>query len=55
MFHTCALKIAQQTGTLNQQHLKTLFIDATLIKNVQGIDLLGKNHYDQIKKIINYL
>jgi hypothetical protein len=33
----------------NPLHFKTLYIDASMIKNRRGIDFLGPNHYDRFR------
>ena len=43
-------KILRKNGYLNQESYKTLYIDATMIKNVKGKDEIGVNHYDRGKK-----
>ena len=50
LLHTCALKIAQKDTTLSKDHLKTLFVDATQIKNINGVVFLGKNRVDRNRK-----
>ena len=50
ILHKTMLAVAKQKNKLTNDHLKTLYIDSTLIKNVKGVDLLGKNHYDRNRK-----
>ena len=48
--HSILLQLATAKKLLSKQHLQTLFIDSTMIKNFKGVDLLGKNHYDRNRK-----
>jgi transposase len=43
-------KIMRKGKYLKESSYKKLYIDATMIKNVKGKDLIGVNHYDRGKK-----
>ena len=45
LMHISILELAKQTKKLTNHHIEQLFIDSTMVKNVKGVDLLGKNHY----------
>lgn len=40
------IKMLKKNKVLNKNTTKNLFIDSSMIKNIRGVDLLGKNHYD---------
>ena len=40
------VKLAHSDNLLN---LNNLFIDSSMIKNVRGVDCIGKNHYDRYR------
>lgn len=40
------LKILKNNKYINHNSIKELFTDTSMIKNIKGIDNLGKNHYD---------
>ena len=39
----------------NASYFKVLFIDSTMIKNIHGSDLLGKNHFDRNFVRVDYV
>lgn len=44
------IKLLKLKNKINEQVIKDLYIDSTMIKNNRGIDLLGPNHYDRFRK-----
>lgn len=43
-------KVLKRSGFLNENSYKTMYVDATMVKNVKGTDLVGINHYDRGRK-----
>jgi hypothetical protein len=44
------IKLLKYKNILNDNFLKDLYIDSTMIKNIRGIEFLGSNHYDRNRK-----
>jgi len=44
------IKLLKYKNILNDDFLKDLYIDSTMIKNIRGIEFLGSNHYDRNRK-----
>lgn len=45
--HKILLKLLENDNYFKNNSLKDLFIDSSMIKNIQGTEFLGKNHYDR--------
>ena len=43
------LKLMKLKNILDNDELKNLFVDCSMIKNVKGVDLIGSNHYDRYR------
>ena len=41
------IKLLKYENILNNDFLKDLYIDSTMIKNIRGVEFLGSNHYDR--------
>jgi transposase len=41
------IKLLKYENILNNDFLKDLYIDSTMIKNIRGTEFLGSNHYDR--------
>ena len=44
------IKLLKYKNILNDDFLKDLYIDSTMIKNIKGTEFLGTNHYDRNRK-----
>lgn len=43
------VKLMKLKNILDNDELKNLFVDCSMIKNVKGVDLIGSNHYDRYR------
>ena len=43
------ITILKNNKYINHQSTKELFTDTSMIKNIKGMDMLGKNHYDRFR------
>jgi transposase len=41
------IKLLKHENILDNDFLKDLYIDSTMIKNIRGVEFLGSNHYDR--------
>lgn len=44
------IKLLKYENILNNDFLKDLYIDSTMIKNIRGVEFLGSNHYNRNRK-----
>ena len=47
LLHTTVICVLEKTDRIE---MKNMYIDSTMIKNIGGVDFLGKNHYDRNRK-----